>query len=234
MYDTYGMSVCADYVPEYERESTGLLDFRLRHAHYASFRSSSFECDDYLINRIWDMCLHTHEMCLEDTFTDCPTYEQSFWIGDAQMTALINGYVFGDYELIRHNLMMAVTGTENTKLMNALTPTDWTTSIPMWMMNWVISVSQYLELTKDESIVKDLYPYMSETLKYYENFIQEDGGFLINAWNMVDWAAMDIHNHGVVAGQQAELSWCYQLAAEFAKTQGEMEDYERFLACRKN
>ncbi|MDY3920372.1 MAG: family 78 glycoside hydrolase catalytic domain [Candidatus Limivivens sp.] len=209
-----------------------IRDFHIRHMTYAVAKSGEFACDDFLLNRIWEMCCHTHELCLEDSFTDCPTYEQAFWIGDAQMTALINACVFGDYELIRHNLELAVTAGENTKLLNALTPTDWNTSIPMWMMNWIISIQQYIDVTGDESVLERLYGPVKDTLDYYEGFVRADGGFLISAWNMMDWAAFDIHNYGVVTGQQAILAWCYELGAGFAKKLGFGEDAEHFRSIR--
>ncbi|MDO4273904.1 MAG: hypothetical protein Q4D16_09545, partial [Eubacteriales bacterium] len=209
-----------------------IRDFHMRHMTYSVSKRGEFACDDFLLNRIWEMCCHTHELCLEDSFTDCPTYEQAFWIGDAQLTALINAYVYGDYELIRRNLKLAVTAGENTKLLNALTPTDWNTSIPMWMMNWVISIAQYVEVTGDESIIHELYSPVKEVLEYYEGFIQPDGGFLISAWNMMDWADLDIHNYGVVTGQQAILAWCYKLGADFAEKEGQEETAGEFLGFR--
>ncbi|MDC7289934.1 family 78 glycoside hydrolase catalytic domain [Blautia schinkii] len=212
--------------------SVRIRDFHLRHMTYAISRRGEFACDDFLLTRIWDMCCHTHELCLEDSFTDCPTYEQAFWIGDAQLTALINAYVYGDYELIRHNLKLAVTARENTGLFNALTPTDWNTSIPMWMMNWVISIDQYVQVTGDESVIAELYDAVKAALDYYEGFICEDSGFLISAWNMMDWAALDIHNYGVVTGQQAILSWCYHLGAEFARQLGYVQDEVHYREIR--
>lgn len=225
----------ARYVMLTVRNTVGAVrirDFHLRHMTYAVSKRGEFACDDFLLTRIWEMCCHTHELCLEDSFTDCPTYEQAFWIGDAQLTALINAYVYGDYELIRHNLKLAVTARENTKLFNALTPTDWNTSIPMWMMNWVISIDQYVQVTGDAGIVRELYPAVKSALDYYEGFVREDGGFLISAWNMMDWAALDIHNYGVVTGQQAILAWCCHLGAQFARSLGKAEDEAHFKSMR--
>jgi hypothetical protein len=161
---------------------------------------------------------------MEDSFTDCPTYEQAFWIGDAQISACVNAFIFGEYELIRHNLRLAVLASGNTPLMNALAPTDWNTSIPMWMMNWVLSIELYVRITGDREIIRELYPHVKETLVYYSKFINENGAFLINAWNMLDWAPMDIHNHGVVTGQQAVLACCCRIAAEFAGYLGSFAD----------
>ena len=71
------------------------------------------------------MCRHTHELCMEDSFTDSPTYEQAFWLGDAQTSAVVNNFVFGEYEFVRHNLILGTTARNNTPMFNALTPTDW-------------------------------------------------------------------------------------------------------------
>lgn len=213
-------------------EDVKILDFHLVHSTYAPSNFGEFECDDFLLNKVWEMCRHTHQLCMEDSFTDCPTYEQAFWIGDAGLSSITNAYVFGEYELIKRNITLAVTAGENTPLLNALTPTDWNTSIPMWTMNFIVSIRDYVQVTGEKELLKELYDKVSETLHYYAGFIQEDGSFLINAWNMMDWAAMDIHNYGVVTGQQALLAYCYGLAEGYARELKKDGDAEFFDVCR--
>ncbi len=213
------------------KEQVKLREFYIRHSTYATTNYGDFQCDDYLLNRIWSMSRDTHKLCLEDSFTDCPTFEQVYWIGDAQISAETNAYVYGEYDFIRHNQELAVSALENTPLMNALTPTDWNTSIPMWMMNWIISVFQCKNITDNKEAIDKLYPKMKEALVYYSDFIQPDGAFLINAWNMMDWADMDIHNYGVVTGQQAILAYCYRSMAEYARHSRKSEDYKLFSGC---
>ena len=202
--------------------------FQIRHSTYSSTNIGTFRCSDYLLNKIWDISRQTHLLCMEDSFTDCPTYEQAFWIGDSLISTYINAYIFGEYDFIKHNLKLAVSAYKNTPLMNALTPTDWDTAIPMWMMNWVISVEFYIKITGNTEIITELYPQIRETMTYYSGFINENGAFLINAWNMLDWADMDIHNKGVVTGQQAVLVYCYKVSAGFAGFLGYKADEERF------
>lgn len=33
---------------------------------------------------IYEMSLYTTRLCMEDTYVDCPTYEQTYWVGDAR------------------------------------------------------------------------------------------------------------------------------------------------------
>lgn len=207
-----------------QKETFKIQEFKILFSTYAPSNRGSFVCSDALLNKIWEISKQTHLLCMEDSFTDCPTWEQSFWIGDAQISALVNAYLYGEYDLIRHNLILAATASENTPLLNALTPTDWNTSIPMWMMNWVVSISQYIKVSGDSEILKVLYSPVKNTLLYYGKLIQEDGAFLIHAWNMLDWAPMDIHNYGVVTGQQSLLAYCYQLASDYAVQTGHVED----------
>lgn len=199
-----------------QKDRVKIQRFAMNYSTYAPSNRGTFRCNDYLLNKIWDISKQTHLLCMEDSFTDCPTWEQSFWIGDAQISARVNAYLFGEYDYIRHNLKLAAGALRNTPLMNALTPTDWNTSIPMWAMNFIVSVRQYMEVTGDKSILEELYADIKTTLLYYGKLIRADGAFLINAWNMLDWADMDIHNYGVVTGQQALLAYCYEIAAGFA------------------
>ena len=197
-----------------------LQKFGLNSRVRASAALGTFRSGDALLNQIYDMCRHTHELCVEDTFTDCPTYEQAFWIGDAQVSSFINGWMFGDYAFLRHNLEVGATALQNTPMMNALTPTDWNTSIPMWAFNWIIAIQEYERMTKDRSLASALLPTIQKVMAYYIGFMDARGGLLINGWNMLDWAALDIHNNCVVTGQQALFAYCLDYAAGLTEAAG--------------
>jgi alpha-L-rhamnosidase len=211
------------------RESVYIRDFHIRNETYSLSNAGDFACDDDRLNRIFRMCVETNRLCSEDSFTDCPTWEQSYWIGDAQISSLINAWVHGEYDYIRHNHRLALSALDNTPMMNALTPTDWNTSIPLWMMNWIISIFETADSSGDEEEIGELYDAMRSVLLYYSRFISEDGAFVINAWNMLDWAAMDIHNHGVVTGQQGVLAYCFHRMGRYAERTGKQKDADRFL-----
>lgn len=205
-----------------------IRDFHMRHETYSVPALGQFECSDAKLNRIFEMCRDTNRLCTEDSFTDSPTWEQAFWTGDAQLSSLIHAWVFGDYDFCRHVHKLAVTAQDNAMVMNAITPTDWNTSIPMWMMNWVVSIFETAEFSGSAAHVEELYPYMYGVLNYYRQFITEEGGFLINAWNMIDWAAMDIGNHGVITAHQAELAYCYRIFGDYCAGTGREAEAEIF------
>ncbi|MCK5811479.1 MAG: alpha-L-rhamnosidase N-terminal domain-containing protein [Clostridiales bacterium] len=180
-------------------------------------RSGHFRCDDYLLNKIYDISRRTNQLCSEDTFTDSPTYEQAFWSGDAQVSSMVSAYYFGEKYLVKNCIMQVPLSRKNTKLLAALMPTDWETAIPLWTMNWIITIDEYIFNTGDDSVIEELYEPVKETLKYYTKFIEKDGAFNISAWNMVDWAPMDIYNQGVMTAQQGLLTHCFDIFLKMAK-----------------
>lgn len=208
--------------------SVKLYQFGMQASGYPDTGMGVFQCSDALLNQVWEASKNTHLLCMEDAFTDCPTFEQSFWIGDAQISAAVNGVLCGSWELMRRCLLLAPEDLGNTPLCNALAPTDWRTAIPMWTMNWMLSIEEYVEITGDSEILEPLYPTLTQVLENYIGFITAEGGFLINAWNMVDWAAMDIENHGIVTGQQAILAHCLEFGAQCADGRGDGERAEKF------
>ena len=208
-----------------------LIHVGMQYSRYATSGAGTFRCNDAQLETIWKCAKHTHELCVEDTFTDCPTYEQAFWIGDAQVSANINAMVFGEYDMMRHCLEIAVQTKQNTPLYNALGPTDWTTNIPMWTMNWLLAIKQYVHLTDDVAALQTLYPEVREVLHTYATFIEPNGMFLINAWNMIDWAAMDLANHCACTAQQAILTHCYAYYATVAQQLHHTEDADFFTQC---
>ncbi len=197
-----------------------IKDVIVNQASYPVSRNGNFKCSDWQLNKIFEISRRTNLMCSEDTFTDSPTYEQAYWSGDAQVSAAVSTFYFGEYELLKHCIKQVPLGRKYTELLPALMPTDWETAIPVWTMNWMVTIEQYMFYTGDDATGWELYGEIKKTLKYYMNFISEEGAFYVSAWNMIDWAPMDIGNEGVVTVQQGLLAHCFGFAKRLAEILG--------------
>lgn len=208
-----------------------IRDIHIINETYSVTNAGKFECSDALLNRIFEMCKETNLLCTEDSFTDCPTYEQAFWIGDAYISTVVNRWLFGDTEYQLHNATLAVNALRNTELMNALTPTDWNTSIPMWMVNWILSVF-YISEQNSRKMVEEYHDTIVKVLGSYSRFIDEDKGFNIHSWNLLDWAPLDISNNGVVTAQEALLGMCYEMTGRYDIETGRLSEGKALLKYR--
>lgn len=67
----------------------------------------SFQCSDARLGDIWDISARTLKLCMEDTLTDCPLYEQTLWVGDARNESVFAYGTFGAVDLARRCIELA-------------------------------------------------------------------------------------------------------------------------------
>lgn len=172
---------------------------------YPFAKVGRFKCSDYKMNKIWDISKNTTELCMEDTFVDCPAYEQTFWVGDSRNESLINYYTFGAYDIAKRCMKLVGESLKRTSIPESQVPSGWQNVLTAWALFWVSACKEYYEFTNDVQFINDIYPMLFETAKNFIKYINSKGLFEIQAWNMLDWAPMDTPNSGVVTHQNAEL-----------------------------
>lgn len=118
--------------------------FQLIESTYPVNQIGSFSCSDARLDRVWDISTRTLKLCMEDTFTDCPLYEQTHWVGDARNEALFAYGVFGAHDLARRCISLSAQSLERYPLVGCQTPSSWDVLIPAWSFLWGISVGLLL------------------------------------------------------------------------------------------
>ncbi len=191
----------------------------------------AFMCDDWKLNEIWRMCRYTLRLCSEDTFVDCPAYEQTFWVGDARNEALIAYATYGDYALARRCWLLAGQSLWRSPLVESQVPSGWQDILTAWALLWVWACEEHYRYTGDQRFLREVYPFIAQQMRNIaEKFLRPDGLFEIEAWNMLDWAPMDTPRKGVVTHQTAMLVETYRRAAAMALWLGNADDAREFEA----
>ena len=196
---------------------------------YPVLEKGSFECSDELLNQIWRMCSHTLKLSMLDTFVDCPTYEQTLWVGDARVEALVNYYAFGDTKLTRRCLLLIAKSLSRSPLVESQVPSGWQDILSTWSLLWVLTVDEYLSYVEDKDFLKEIYPYVAKMLSNLEKYITDKNLLSIKAWNMLDWAPMDTPNEGIVTHLNILAVEAFRRGAKLAEKLSDSENKERFL-----
>ncbi len=191
--------------------------------NYPTEEVGAFHCSDPLLDDIYEVSRHTTRVCMEDTFVDCPTYEQTFWVGDSRNEALVAYTAFGAEPLVKRCLHLVPGSREQTPYYSSQVPSGWTNVIPNWTFLWVIACQEYYERTGENSFVQTIWPDVCFTLDHYLASRNADGLLLIAAWNLLDWAPMDQPNAGIVTPQNCFLVKALRAAASM----GDILDDER-------
>jgi hypothetical protein len=212
---------------------------------YPFEQKASFSSNDATLKNIWDVGWRTARLCANETYYDCPYYEQLQYVGDTRIQALISLYVSGDDRLMRN----ALTLFDQSRLPEGITqsryPTEIAQMIPTFSLFWVDMVHDYFRFRDDREFVKGFLPGVQSTFGWYEKHLDDRN--ILNSmgwWNFVDWAPE--FSRGVPAGAEEKegtsiisLQFVYALdrASEIFDSYGkkhEASDYrERADAIRK-
>ena len=188
---------------------------------YPVARQGDFACSDPLLNRIWEVGAHSVRCCSEDTYTDCPTYEQTHWVGDARNEALVDLTVNGDARLSRHCWIQAGRSLDRSPLVESHVPSGWQNILPAWSFLWMRWAYEHYMLTGDKALGREMIAFLDRNVRGIEQHINDQGLFEIAAWNMFDWAPMDTPRFGVVTHQNCLAVLGLRQAAELAKRIGQ-------------
>lgn len=177
----------------------------LLQSNYPVAQVGRFHSSDPMLNDIWEISRHTTRLCMEDTFVDCPAYEQVFWVGDARNEALVNYYLFSGSEIVKRCLRLVPGSRFQSELYVDQVPSGWNSVIPNWTFFWITACAEYVQFTGDTEFAAEMYPHVRSTLDAYRQRLDEHGLLNMKGWNFLDWAPIDQPRDGTVAHQNMFL-----------------------------
>lgn len=138
----------------------------------------SFECDDPLVNQIWDTAAYTLRLCLQNGyFWDGIKRDRLVWIGDLYPEMRAAHCLFGDVPETCNSLDFAE---EQTPL------PDWMNGIPLYSLWWIINLCDEYKINGEKDRFKKYLPYAKGILERISPFASEDGR-VDYEYNFVDW-----------------------------------------------
>ena len=206
------------------RNQTGdvrLKDLCVEETTYPQRRKGRFLCNDWKLNQIYECAANTLRCCSLDTYVDCPTYEQVFWVGDARVEALVDWTLNGDARLWKRCLLLAGQSLEKSPLVLSQAPSGWPVILSAWSFLWQVSCCEYYRYTGDRETVKTLFPLLLKNIEGIESHLNAEGLFDVDGWNMFDWADTDTPRFGVVTHQNFFAAMAVRETIGLAKKLGE-------------
>lgn len=191
----------------------------------------SFACSDPRLDRIWEISNRTLKLCMEDTYTDCPLYEQTHWVGDARNESLFAYSVFGAEDLARHCIRVTAQSLDRYPITGCQTPSCWDVLIPAWSFLWGISTWDYYWQTGDREFLREIYPAVIRNLRGAEKFVNPQGLYASPSWNFFDWTPIDANQKAVLHNSML-LVGAIDAALKEAAVLGETRHVEWLKALR--
>lgn len=133
-------------------------------AAYPLKENAIFESDQSGLKKIWNVGWSTARLCANETYFDCPYYEQLQYVGDTRIQALISLYVSGDYRLVRYAIMNLNESQFYEGLTRSRYPSANPQIIPPFSLYWVDMVNDYWTLRDDPEFIKSFLPGIENVL----------------------------------------------------------------------
>jgi alpha-L-rhamnosidase len=211
---------------------------------YPLKENAVFDSDQPDLKKIWNVGWRTARLCANETYFDCPYYEQLQYIGDTRIQSLISLYVSGDDRLVRN----AITDFNESIFYEGLTRSRYPSAnpqiIPPFSLYWVDMVNDYWTLRDDPDFIKNFLPGIECVLGWFTRRIDKETGMLgrVEYWNFVDWAIEWAWNNdrgiggvpegGFREGNSSILSmqfaYASQRAAELFRYYGQPEKADKY------
>ena len=154
------------------------------------------ETSDPTFAAIWDISLRSLRCCMQETYVDCPFYEQMQYAMDTRSQILYTYAVSADDRLARNAIDDFARSQRLDGLLNCSYPNVNEHVIPGFSIYYILMVYDHMMYFGDVGLVKRYLPVIDRTLDYFAAHLTEGGlvdklgGVLLKApfWSFIDWA----------------------------------------------
>lgn len=192
-------------------QSLRLENLRILTANCGSVKQGSLRSSDRLLNGIYDICTQSVISSTDDTFTDCPTYEQVNWNYDNRMTFLADALTCNNAAVARNTIELFTEDPRRPGLVRSHYPSTWDDStIPLWCFHWIMMCHDYYWHSGDTQFAARLFPQVAAGIREALTMLDERSLLQWQSqgrrvWHFVEWGPGRDDNHPVVSAEQAGL-----------------------------
>lgn len=186
--------------------------------YYDAEYKGSFECNDELINQIWETGAHTVHLNMNEYLMEGAKRDRLVWIGDFHPEVSTLYKVFGDVDVVEKSLDL---------IRDVTPPNVWVNGIASYTLWWLIIQWDWYYFTgKSEFLLKQK-EYLVQTIK---NVLQtvDDKGVCNVANKFVEWSSKGTNT--IEAGYQSVLAIALDLSAKICNV---MQEYDLESICKK-
>jgi hypothetical protein len=201
-----------------------LKNLRVLTANSNMIAQGSFQTDDPMLNAIYKQGVQSQLTGMDDTYTDCPTFEQVNWNYDNRVTAMANYVTFASDAITQNSIRLFTEDPGFQGMVRSQYPSEWENFIPLWSFHWIMWVRDYWWQSGNAKFAKDMMPCIARGLADALNKRNELGLFSMHGvWHFVDWANGRDDNHDVNTAEQGGLLGALQAAIQLGKAIGKSQ-----------
>lgn len=162
-----------------------------------------FESSDPTLSLLWEISVRTLRRCMQETYVDCPFYEQLQYIMDTQLEALFTYQISEDDRLARKAIYEFHSSRLPSGLLQSRYPSMHPQVIPGFSLYWIFMVHEHYWYYGDQALLRLVMPTVDGVLNWFDEQIGSDGLVVLSSseyWPYVDWVQEWAADKGVPPG----------------------------------
>ncbi len=156
-------------------EPLTVMDLRGVFTAYPLVHDGEFRCSDPRLNTMWDIGWHTLRLCANETFFDCPYYEQLHYTGDDRVEAMVALTNSSDSRLVKDAILQFYYSQQPEGLNQDRYPSTTPQYIPTYSLDWIRLLHDLWMYRGEEAFIRPLLPAGRLILGWFEDRINEHG-----------------------------------------------------------
>ena len=176
------------------------------------------------LNEMLDIGWRTARLCANETYMDCPYYEQLQYFGDTRIQAMITLFNTRDAYMVKQALEQGRRSIVADGITMSRYPSGLHQFIPSFSLWWICMGHDYWMYRGDEAYLGSLLPAFRGIISWYERLLKPDHSLAyVPEWFFADWSAGFANGEPVreKEGNSAFQDLMYVLALDAAS---EMEE----------
>lgn len=139
------------------------------------------------VNEVWEICVNTLKRCMNETYMDCPYYEQMQFPMDTRLQALYTYICSSDTRLAKKAIKDFHCSIIPDGLVQGKYPCSHTQIVSTFSLHYIFMLKEYYIQTGDRELVKRYRPDVDLILDYYERKMKNGLVENLGYWEFVDW-----------------------------------------------
>ena len=188
------------------------------------------ETDVAELDKMMENGWRTVRLCANETYMDCPYWEQLQYIGDTRIQALVSLFNSGDDRLVKNAINLIDNSRQPEGVTLSRYPTINSQIIPTFSLWYIGMMHDYMMYGADSSFVIDKLAGERQILNYFKGFQDADGSLKnLPNWFFADWVdgwqrgKAPVGKDGSSAMLDLQLLLAYQYAADMEEYLGMKE-----------
>lgn len=230
---------CARIVRIETEGDVRLEDFRFTEIGYPLTVPAGCDFGSETDNKLWKISVATLMRCMQESYEDCPYYEQLQYAMDTSLQMLFNYQLTDDDALARKAIRDFRLSQRADGLLSSRYPTVQAQFIPSFSFYYIFMVSEHYRRFGDKALVRENLRAIDGVLEWFGHCVDETGLLRRTMyWDFIDWATTWGKTAGEpVVGEDCHMAiasamyvWILRRAAELAKLCGRADTGAEYLA----